>query len=153
MCLEIIVGNDEQKAIQLNYSKIMSKVKSTLSRWKRRSLSLIGKVSIVNSLIASLFVYPMTNLSQIPDKVVQDTEADIEKFIWAGHKPKIPLRTLMQPKSNGGLGLINLTVKDKALKAQWVNHIFEDSQLFNSVSTLLDLPLGMVTWRCNLKGL
>ena len=33
------------------------KVRSILNSWKNRGLSLLGKVQVVNSLVASLFVY------------------------------------------------------------------------------------------------
>ena len=44
----------------INYEPLIQKIKGILSTWKMRQLSLIRKVQIINTLIASLFVYKMT---------------------------------------------------------------------------------------------
>ena len=49
-------------AISLNYNEKLTKVKSILGCWKFRRLSLIGKIVVLKSLVASQLVYVLTSL-------------------------------------------------------------------------------------------
>ena len=103
-----------------NYSKTAIKVKGILEAWKERDPSLIGKVMLVNSLVASLFVYKMNVLRIIPDNVVTGVNKQIVDFLGTNRGAKIALHRLMTAKNTGGLQLVNLEAKDKSLKIQWV---------------------------------
>ena len=56
--------------------------------WSRRSLTLKGKITIIKSLIISLFVYPASIMS-IPDSLLELIKQKIYKFLRNGKKPKI----------------------------------------------------------------
>ena len=64
--LGIHVCCDEKTMVEINYRPLISKVKQILLSWSNRSLSLLGKVLIINSLIVSQFVYKMAVLPCIP---------------------------------------------------------------------------------------
>ena len=49
-----------------NYDQLLKKTDNVLNAWYNRSLSLIGKVQVVNTLVASLYVYKMMVLPTIP---------------------------------------------------------------------------------------
>ena len=103
--------------LQLNYDPLVLKVNATLKRWSGRDLSLLGKVHIVNTLIASLFVYKMFVLPNMPRQYIRNIEQSIEKFLWNGHKPKITMEKLKMSKKRGGLGLVDLEKKELSIKA------------------------------------
>ena len=108
-----------ENIVEKNYEDIVSKVNKVLQAWHNRGLSLIGKVQVVNSLIASLFVYKMMVLPVIPLNIIKSTDNAIRNYLWNGKKAKIAYKILQCPKKEGGLNLVNLLVKDKALKATW----------------------------------
>ena len=103
-----------------NYSQLFDKTEAILNKWKHRSISLIGKVTIINSLVASLFVYKMQVLPLMLEKELGKFNQLITDFIWNGRKPKIKLEYLQNLKQNFGLRLVNLQVRDIALKNAWV---------------------------------
>ena len=150
--LGIDVSNNISEDIAKNYDKAIEKARCVLKSWSSRSLSLIGKVTLVNSLVASLFVYKMQVLPNMPVSSIKKIEKCIEEFIWNGHKPKISLRTLQLPKKMGGLNLVNFCEKDMALKLQWVKLYHEDLQIENLARTLLIPDMGGLIWRCNISG-
>ena len=41
----------------------------------------------------------------------------IRDFLWNGKKAKLALKILQNPKKEGGLNLVNFTLKEKALKS------------------------------------
>ena len=75
-----------------NYHGIVEKTKSILNAWYNRGLSLIGKIQVVNTLIASLFVYKMM-VFLVPYEfpycvvnvfydIIKNIDNTIREFIW-----------------------------------------------------------------------
>ena len=150
--LGIDISTNIDECVFDNYERIVIASKSVLKSWERRSLSLQGRVGIVNTLIASRFVYAMSVLPMMPNKLVQEMNAAIESFLWNGHKPKIPRKVLCAPKSEGGLELIDIVTKDKSLKASWIKSIIEHERILHAANTSLGLVNGFLPWSANLNA-
>ena len=149
--LGILVSHQEKQVTGLSYAPLIEKTRSILAMWIQQSLSLLGKVWVVNTLIASLFVYKMMVLPAIPEEVVIVVEKLIEAFIWNNHKPKIPLKTLQASKELGGLNLVNLRCKDAALKTSWVSLLEQNQAYATVVHELIQPELKQLLWHCNLR--
>ena len=65
--LGVLVNHDPQKVFELNFTPLKEKAQGILRRWSRRSLSLLGKVQVVNTLVVSLFIYRMFVLPTPPN--------------------------------------------------------------------------------------
>ena len=74
----------------------------------------------------------------------------IENFIWDGKRPKIATKILSGQKQQGGLGLANIKERDKALKAQWVLKLRNNSKLKHMANLLVSNPINEDLWRCYL---
>ena len=76
----------------------------------------------------------------------------IKDFIWAGKRAKIPMNILQGNKLDGGLGLIDIEIKDRVLKMQWVVKLLEseDEVLKGTAYKLLHNPLGDEIWQIQL---
>ena len=61
----------------------------------------------------------MLVLPQIPPRIIRIIENEIRNFVWSGRKSKISYSILCNTKDCGGVQLVNLKNKDKALKATW----------------------------------
>ena len=149
--LGVWVGTDVKECLHKNYEQMVEKTKNITVTWKDRSLSLFGKISIINTLIASLFVYKMTVLPNIPVQIIKEIEAEIEKFIWNGAKPKIPLRELQYAKAKGGLNLVNLQWREWALKISWIKILSQNTNLAELVYYNMKNVLKHRIWECNLS--
>ena len=114
--LGVKVSSNQEEAISINYEKICDSAEKVLESWRRRTLSLHGKINVINTLIGSLFVYCMTVLPPITEKYINRMERMMVKFLWNGHRPKISMETLQNDKNSGGLRLVNLRKKDEPLK-------------------------------------
>ena len=148
--LGVEVTHDYKRLMETNYQPIIDKTRTILNSWINRRLSIIGKVQVINTLVASLFVYKMTVLPKINPAVVQTMYSMFDNFIWSGHRPKIKLDVIQLPKSDGGLGLVDLERKDDALKATWVKLIMEGVYPHQIVHSTLQPVLGERIWMCNL---
>ena len=87
--LGIDIEQDSEKMVQRNYDVLIKKANSVLMSWGNRQLSLYGKIVVVNTLVASLFVYRMYILPRISPVIVKKLEKLIENFIWNGRRLKI----------------------------------------------------------------
>ena len=149
--LGVSVSTDATLLSKINYEAIIKKSELTLKKWRSRNLSLLGKVLIVNSLVASLFVYKMSVLPKIPSEFVKKMNKIIESFIWNDRRAKIPIKVLQISKQEGGTGLVNLELKDCALKANWVRILKSDQLVTEFMKKKLSTELGNEIWECNLK--
>ena len=141
-----------QDILEKNYSSIVKKAENKLKSWVNRGLSLLGKVQVVNTLVASLFVYKMLVLPSIPQCISRNVDNIIRDFLWNGKKSKIAFSILQNPKDQGGLNLVSLTKKDKALKATWPQILLQESQYAKLVYAIMRLKaLGSHIWRCSLS--
>ena len=138
--------------VSKNYDGMEQKVKGIFANWQNRGLSLIGKIQVVNTLVASLFVYKMMVLPSIPRQFVTNFDNIVREYLWSGRKAKIAYRILQNPKGEGGLGLVNLAMRDKALKATWpkiLNHEQEYATLVYKQMKCSALKEDV--WRFNLE--
>lgn len=148
--LGVVVSNDYTETENC-YKKILSRAKQIINRWRWRSLSLLGKVTIVNSLISSLFVYPMQVLENMSAARIKEFETLINGFLWGeGKRTKISLQVLSNPREFGGLNLSNIMAKQDSLKIKWV----DQCRLFPKIADLARefLPIeAEIFWRANLS--
>ena len=106
---------------------------------------------MVNSLIASLFVYKMMVLPLMPKDIVKNLENVIREFIWDGKKAKIAYAVLQNDKNSGGLGLVNFRSKEVALKSSWPYILSTKLEYSDIVYTQIRCQeLKSDIWRCNL---
>ena len=121
--LGVHIRDDKEELLSVNYDSVFHKSVQTMEAWHNRNVSLLGKINIINSLVASLFVYKMSVLPSLPEDFVNKIEQKVNNFLWNSHKPKIPLAVLQMNKEDGGAKLVNLRIKDISLKATWVKLI------------------------------
>ena len=140
-----------QDIVEKNYGTIVEKVNHVLNTWYNRGLSLIGKIQVVNTMVASLFVYKMMVLPFIPEVMLKKIDNKIREFIWSKKKPKIKYKILQAPKIAGGLGLVDLHKKEIALKATWPKILYKEQEYAKMVYNILRIPIEEDIWRCRIE--
>ena len=137
--------------IDKNYGSLIKKVVEILRPWKKRNLSLHGKTLVINTLVASLFVYKMSVLPSMPNHMIKKLHKIVANFIWESKKAKIALKDLQALKSNGGIALVDFKIKDDSLKVAWIN-VIESDDLIKVVAYKQLCPrLQKNIWLCNIK--
>ena len=144
--LGIDIYQNEEVLIEKNYAKTLNSASATLNQWANRSLSLIGKVNVVNTLIMSLFIYKLFVLPMIPHKLLKKIEQLVSDFIWNGKRPKIALKILQNSKKEGGLGLTNIRNREIAIKATWPKLLKTESDYAQMVYKLMGNGLNEWVW-------
>ena len=150
--LGVLIDHDKMNYQKINLEKIYVKAQGILEMWTKRNLTLMGKVLIANTLIGSLLVYKLTVLPTPADSFIKKFKGLVTNFIWNKKKPKIAMKILKGRKEDGGLGLFDIQVKDKALKISWVSILKKEPQLSELVYDIMNLGIDDDIWRCNIKG-
>ena len=141
-----------EETVWENYTEILTKVSDITQMWQNRRLSLMGKVIIINTLIASLFVYKMMVLLDILEDIHKRIDKLIQQFLWNNRSPKIALKLLKLDKKVGGLRLMDLWKRQKAIKLTWLQVMRADRDLSTIVYPFIAPVLGEHIWRCTLKA-
>ena len=150
--LGIHICSEMEELMETNYGRLIEKTLRITEDWGHRNISLLGKINIVNTLIASLFVYKLSVLPTPPSKIIKTFDTIIQKFLWNGHKPKISMDVLQSSKEDGGAKLVDIVVKDASLKAAWVKTLLCDQYPQDMVYEILGVKLKpeCMLWCCNL---
>ena len=70
---------------------------------------------------------------------------------WRGKRARIAMSTLCKNKQQGGLRLVDLSAKQKALQIKWVFLVENDRFLEECMYENLSNTLRHNIWKCNLK--
>ena len=152
-CLGVWISTNSRVSMDKNCSEKLEKIRSCLSCWEYRRLSLLGKIVVLKSLIASQLVYI---LSPLPtnQKVLDEINNIFYKFLWDGKGDKIKRSVMLSDYGNWVLKMIDLNSFNKALKLSWVREYVNND---NSAKwkLLFDFQLqdygGSDFFRCNLN--
>jgi hypothetical protein len=126
--LGIMVENDSEHTSLTNINIKLDKIQSIIDNWKHRSLSLKGKVTIINSLLISQMLY-IASVLYIPQWAIRKFNKLIIDFLWDGKPPKIKYPTIIAEVGDGGLKLQDLETKIQANKVMWIQRILDQVTL------------------------
>lgn len=142
--LGILFHTKYTDTIESNWSILTSKMTSTLNSIRYRSLSLKGKITVLNSLTLSRGWYAAT-ITEISDTKLKQIETLALKYLWSDKKfdlvtgelkNPIARRTIYQPREKGGLSLINPKLQQQSLQLKFLKEILNPE----NKSSWLQLP-------------
>ena len=133
------------------FKEVLSKVRKISESWFSRSLTLMGRVLIVNILFSSNYIYKMMVLTNMTTKqILEINNKLVTKFIWKNKKSKLKLSLLQNPRKYGGLKLNNFDVRQKVMKISWIPKIVYREDLKYVHGWLLP-KIGSLIWEANLS--
>lgn len=109
-----------------NFKPCITKMENRIFLWKKRRLSLKGRITVANTLIISLIVF-IASVLPTPNRVFKEVNKMIREFIWCDKRDKIAYDNVIQEIEVGGLKLCDLRCKVKAAKIGWVKRLCNDN--------------------------
>ena len=121
-CLGVYIGHNKNECENLNWKPKIEDMQKLFESWKKRKLTLFGKVQIINTLAISKFVYNFTILD-VPKWAIDSLKKDTYNFLWK--RDFIKRTTIIGKVKDGGLGLTDIDTKIASLKASWVTRLLK----------------------------
>ncbi|KAL6199672.1 hypothetical protein ACLB2K_029455 [Fragaria x ananassa] len=107
------------------YDEILEKIQNKLSGWSSKTLSMAGRLTLVQSVTASIPIYAMQT-AKLPLSLCESIDKANRNFLWgdSNEKKKIHLinwESVCKPKHRGGLGSKKTADMNQAMlaKASW----------------------------------
>ena len=150
--LGITFANEDDDCMEENYETKLEKIKMIILSWKRRSLSLIGKIVIIKTLLLPILTHVFTALPRPSNDFMKRLKSTLFHFIWNGKVDRVKRSSLCKQYHNSGMKMIDVETYVTALKITWVKReIVGDHdwcELFRQ-----EIVQGQFTWERNAASL
>ena len=95
-----------------------------MSLWLKRSLTVLGRITVVKSLLVSKLNYLFLSSPNPTEEIMKNIDRSLHTFIWEGKPDKISRNQLSQPYGLGGAKMINIHLHAQSLKMSWMRRLF-----------------------------
>ncbi|GJW58510.1 putative RNA-directed DNA polymerase [Tanacetum coccineum] len=115
-----------------HWNKIVERFQKCLSKWKSKSLSFGGRLTLIKSVLGSLGVYYFSTFKE-PKTIISTLETIRRKFFWGGCSEDnkiswIAWDKVIKPCDRGGLGISSLWTCNQTMLAKWWWRIQTENQ-------------------------
>ena len=93
-----------------NSDIIVKKFNGMIKVWSKRKLTLIGRVTVMKSLMLSKFAYLFLALPNPPGVLLKSLESMFFKFLWNKGPDRISRKQMVKNIEAGGLRMIEINV-------------------------------------------
>ena len=80
--LGFTLNSDVSRITEKNYAKAFSKMELISNMWAKRNLTVLGRITIVKSLILPQFNYYLSSLPNPTDNFISKVRSYLFRFIW-----------------------------------------------------------------------
>nr|GEW29762.1 RNA-directed DNA polymerase, eukaryota, reverse transcriptase zinc-binding domain protein [Tanacetum cinerariifolium] len=129
------------------WKEVIAKIKSRLSNWKLKTLSIGGRFTLLKSVLGSTPIFHMC-IYKVPSSVLHLLES-IRSHFFHGHDPRskkaswVNWNKVLTAKERGGLGVSSLYAINRGLMCKWVWRFFAyKSLLWSKVIKAIHGPEG-----------
>lgn len=117
--LGVHLGTNSESVDMLNWKQKIGKMKTIINLWKRRKLTLIGRATVISSLLTSRVWYTLM-VQTIPEWALNEIKTICLDFLWNGKKHQISFETIRMKSKEGGLGIPDVLQKRNAFRMKYV---------------------------------
>ena len=139
----------------MNLSQLQTKVRRSLWGASNRKLTVLQKVQFFNMYIVPKFIH-LAKVFPLPKRILNDMQCACSKFIWRSRLERLVLEQSYPKVTEGGLGLVNLEEKCRALFSATLMRQFLGE---SNGTSFLDYWVGValnrvkpVTWEAFMHG-
>ena len=120
--------DNAKKLVELNLVPLLNKMKNILSLWSSRNLTLMGKITIVKSLIIPRMIYKVSILPLIiPKTLITKINKLLFKFIWGSNWERVSRNVLCNIIESGGAKILHLESYLTALHVKSLSLLFDET--------------------------
>ena len=114
----------------INFSDKMRDAQNLMNIWMKRSITPLGRVAILKSLILSKLIYLWLLLPNPPEKLQQALQNMCFNFVWNNKRDKIKRTVSVRNVNKGGIGIPSVKALILSLKISWMKKLYEDKKWY-----------------------
>ncbi|CEP15119.1 hypothetical protein [Parasitella parasitica] len=103
---------------------LLSSVRKQCHIYSQRQLSILGKVTIANSLILSKIWYCL-RLLRPTKRFLENVKTCIYQFVWNKKSPLLRKEKVFLPRHSGGLSVLDPSIQQLVLQKRWLNYLVD----------------------------
>ena len=96
---------DLNECENMNYNDKLIEVKILFKIWAQRTITPLGRIAVLKSLILSKLIHLWILLPDPPDHFIQKLQKACFQFVWNGKRDKINRKTAVKTVKQGGLNI------------------------------------------------
>ena len=130
-----------------NWTYSISTLTASLRKLRFSNHSLLGRILLVKTMLASIFVDKMSLLPSPPQEVLKPLNTFFYNYVWQNGIHHIVRNTMEQEIEYGGFKMLNIFLQERSLKFIWIQHLLnEDSDSFwkAQVSQCFIMPINII---------
>lgn len=116
---------------RINCLALVDKIVAKAKSWTCRALSFAGRLQLINSILFAIQIY-WSSIFMLPKAVIKQVEQTLRAFLWKGSElknggAKVAWECVCLPKKEGGLGVKNMELWNRAALLKHIWHICTDN--------------------------
>ena len=105
------------------WEPLIRKLEAKLNKWNQRSLSMAGRITLINVVLTALPLFYMS-FFRAPTAIIKRLTAIQRQFLWGGNLEGkkiawVAWNQVCAPKEKGGLGVKDIKAFNRALLIKW----------------------------------
>ena len=122
-----------------NYTEKIKLLEKTATKWQRRMLSPLGKVTVIKTMLIPTLNHLFITLPNPCESIVNEINNILFTFLW-NKKTKLKTSICVKQYSEGGLNMMNIKAFIDALKLTWLRRLITyDSKWQHFIKSYIDL--------------
>ena len=125
--LGLSLSVDLTECTEIIFSKQITEIHKIINNWNKRSLTPIGKITIVKTFLLSKLNHLLLSLPNPKPSLLQikiQINGIFYRFIWSNKPDKINRDVMRLAYLVGGLKMVDIEVFMKSLKITWIRRLF-----------------------------
>jgi hypothetical protein len=112
------------------WTKTLEKITRSLHQWNKGHPTLKGRQLIVQMVVGGMTQFLTKAQGEMPPDIESKIIKMIRAFIWnSDTTPSINVSTLSLPQAEGGINLLDLKARNKAIQAPWIQEYLKFNEL------------------------
>ena len=118
--LGIVFSNVEQDSYEDNFGHKLRSIQATMNSWKRRYITLRGKITLIKALLLPKLTNVFVALPKPRPDFMKRLKSIMFNFIWGAKVDRLQRISICKPYLKGGLVMLEVDSYIEALKATWI---------------------------------
>ena len=123
--LGITFNRNNEALFTTNLKNKLPSIEKDILQWKRRHITLLGKITVIKSLLISQLVHLFLALPTPSKRDIAQIETKLFRFLWSDKNDKIKRTKIVQSREVDGLEMIDVNSFIKSMKVTWLKRLYQ----------------------------